>query len=195
MNARIALVAAVSALALAVPVAQAAPGDNIARLKVINISPDVDSDVPGLDVDDATTAEIGLTHFLTGNWAVDFGISYAKHDVTLGGGNAGSAKLVPVNLIAQYHFMPEGQWRPYVGAGVNYTHFDKVDIAGGTVGLEKDRFGPVIQAGLDVPVSNTAWSFNADVKKVWLSTDASGAASGNVDLDPWIFGVGVGYKF
>jgi outer membrane protein len=195
MKTRIALVAAVSALALAVPMAQAAQGDNIARLKLININPDVDSDVPGLDVDDATTAEIGLTHFLTENWAVDVGIAYAKHDVTLGGGDAGSVKLMPVNLLAQYHFMPEGQWRPYVGAGVNYTHFSSVDIANGSVGLEKDRFGPVIQAGLDVPISNTAWSFNADVKKVWLSTDASGAASGNVDLDPWIVGVGVGYKF
>jgi outer membrane protein len=195
MKARIAFVAAVSALALSAPIVHAAPGDNVARLKLININPDVDSDVPGLDVNDETTAEVGITHFITSNWAVDLGISYAKHDVTLGGGDAGSVKLMPVNLLAQYHFMPEGQWRPYVGAGVNYTHFSDVNIAGGAVGLEKDRFGPVIQAGLDVPINNTAWSFNADVKKVWLSTDASGAASGNVDLDPWIFGVGVGYKF
>ncbi len=188
------VVTAMSALIVATPMVHAAQGDNIARLKVINVNPDVDSDVPGLDVDDQTTAEIGLTHFLTPNWAVDFGISYGKHDVTLGGGDAGSAKLMPVNLTAQYHFMPEGAWRPYVGAGVNYTHFSDVNIAGGTVGLEKDRFGPVVQAGLDVPI-NEAWSFNADVKKVWLSSDASGAASGNVDIDPWIFGVGVGYKF
>ncbi|HEX4985337.1 MAG TPA: OmpW family outer membrane protein [Burkholderiales bacterium] len=195
MNKRIALAAAVSALALAAPIAHAAPGDNIARLKAVNINPDVDSDVPGLDVDDQTTAEIGLTHFFTSNLALDLGISYAKHDVSLGGGDAGSVKLMPVNLTAQYHFLPEGQWRPYVGAGVNYTHFSSVNIANGSVGLDKDRFGPVVQVGLDVPISNTAWSFNADVKKIWLSTDASGAASGNVDLDPWIFGVGVGYRF
>lgn len=194
MNKRLSLVAAMSALVLCAPALHAAPGENIARLKAINVNPDVDSDVPGLDVDDQTTAEIGLTHFFTSNWALDFGISYGKHDVTLGGGDAGSAKLMPVNLLAQYHFMPEGAWRPYLGAGVNYTHFSDVNIANGTVGLERDRFGPVIQAGLDVPIDN-AWSFNADVKKVWLSTDASGAANGNVDLDPWIFGVGVGYKF
>ena len=194
MNKSFSLIAAMSAFVLSAPMLHAAPGENVARLKVININPDVSSDVPGLDVNDETTAEIGLTHFVTSNWAVDFGISYAKHDVTLGGGDAGSVKLMPVNLLAQYHFMPEGTWRPYVGAGVNYTHFSDVNIAGGSVGLEKDRFGPVIQAGLDVPIDN-AWSFNADVKKVWLSTDASGAASGNVDIDPWIFGVGVGYKF
>jgi len=193
MNKSLTLVAAVSALALSAPLVHAAPGDNIARLKVININPDVDSDVPGLDVNDETTAEIGITHFFTSNWAIDLGISSAKQDVTLNGGG-GSAKLMPVNVLAQYHFMPEGAWRPYVGAGLNYTHISDVDIAGGSVNLEKDRFGPVIQAGLDVPI-NDAWSFNADAKKVWLSTDASGAASGNVDIDPWIFGVGVGYKF
>ncbi len=188
------MVAAVSALVLSAPVLHAAPGDNIARLKVININPDVDSDVAGFDVDDETTAEIGLTHFFTSNWAVDLGLSWAKNDVTLNG-NGGSVKLMPLNVLAQYHFLPDGQTvRPYVGAGLNYTHFSDVDIQGGAVGLEKDRFGPVIQAGFDVPIDD-AWSFNADVKKVWLSTDASGAASGNIDLDPWIFGVGVGYKF
>jgi outer membrane protein len=194
MNKSFTLAAAMSALILSAPVLHAAPGDNVARLKVINIHPDVDSDVGGLDVDDKTTAEIGITHFVTENWAVDLGISVAKHDVTLSGNGAGSTKLMPVNVLAQYHFQPEGTWRPYVGAGLNYTHFSDVDIQGGAVGLEKDRFGPVIQAGLDVPIDN-AWSFNADVKKVWLSTDASGAASGNVDIDPWVFGVGVGYKF
>jgi outer membrane protein len=195
MNKSISLIAAMSALVLSAPALHAAPGDNIARLKAINVNPDVDTTVPGLDVDDATTAEIGLTHFFTDNWALDFGIGYGKHDVTLGGGDAGSVKLMPVNLTAQYHFLPEGTWRPYVGVGLNYTHFTDVSIAGGSVNLDKDRFGPVIQVGLDVPISNTAWSFNADVKKVWLDTDASGAATGNVDLDPWIFGVGVGYKF
>jgi outer membrane protein len=195
MKTTIVLVMTASALALSAPLTRAAEGDNVARLKLININPDVGGDVSGLDVHDETTAEVGLTHFFAPNWAVDLGISYAKHDVSLGGGDAGSVKLMPVNLTAQYHFMPDGAFRPYVGAGLNYTHLSDVDIAGGTVGLEKDRFGPVIQAGLDWPIQNTAWSLNADVKKVWLSTDASGAASGSVDLDPWIFGVGVGYRF
>src|SRR5882724_10004356 len=194
MSKSLTLVTAMSALVLSAPVLHAAPGDNIARLKVINTHPDVDSDVAGLDVDDKTTAEIGITHFLTSNWALDLGLSLAKHDVTLNGNDAGSMKIMPVNLTAQYHFVPEGAWRPYVGACLNYTHFSDVNIQGGSVNLEKDRFGPVIQAGLDVPIGES-WSVNADVKKIWLSTDVSGAASGSMDLDPWIFGVGIGYKF
>jgi outer membrane protein len=194
MNKSLTLVTAMSALVLSAPVLHAAPGDNIARLKVINIDPDVGSNGAGLDVDDKTTAEIGITHFLTSNWALDLGVSFAKLDVKLNGSDSGSTKVLPINLLAQYHFMPEGTWRPYVGAGVNYTHFSDVNIQGGSVNLEKDRFGPVIQAGLDVPISES-WSVNADVKKIWLSTDVSGAASGSVDLDPWIFGLGIGYKF
>jgi outer membrane protein len=194
MNKSLTLVTAMSALVLSAPVLHAAPGDNIARLKVINIDPDVGSNGAGLDVDDKTTAEIGITHFLTSNWALDLGVSFAKLDVKLNGSDSGSTKVLPINLLAQYHFMPEGTWRPYVGAGVNYTHFSDVNIQGGSVNLEKDRFGPVVQVGLDVPISES-WSVNADVKKIWLSTDVSGAASGSVDLDPWIFGLGIGYKF
>ena len=194
MNKSLTLVTAMSALVLSAPVLHAAPGDNIARLKVINIDPDVGSNGAGLDVDDKTTAEIGITHFLTSNWALDLGVSFAKLDVKLNGNDSGSTKILPINLLAQYHFMPEGTWRPYVGAGVNYTHFSDVNIQGGSVNLEKDRFGPVVQVGLDVPISES-WSVNADVKKIWLSTDVSGAASGSVDLDPWIFGLGIGYKF
>jgi outer membrane protein len=42
------------------------------------------------------------------------------------------------------------------------------------------------------------WALNADVKKVYHNVDAKvngGAVTADVDLDPWIFGVGVGYRF
>jgi outer membrane protein len=39
---------------------------------------------------------------------------------------------------------------------------------------------------------------NLDVKKLWISTDVSinnGAINADVDINPWIVGVGVGYRF
>src|SRR5258707_14133841 len=105
MNKSLSLVTAMSALVLSAPVLHAAPGDNIARLKVINIHPDVNSDVAGLDIDDNTTAEIGITHFITSNLALDLGLSYAKLDVNLNGNDAGSTKIMPVNLTAHNHFI------------------------------------------------------------------------------------------
>jgi outer membrane protein W len=62
-----------SALVFSAPVLHAVPGDNVVRLKAININPDIDSDVAGLDIDDKTPAEIGITHFSTSNLAVDSG--------------------------------------------------------------------------------------------------------------------------
>ena len=54
-----------------------------------------------------------------------------------------------------------------------------------------------MQAGVDVPLGNNTYA-NFDVKKVFISTTAKFSPSGvkaNVDLDPWLIGVGVGYKF
>jgi len=190
------LAAALTALAIVgvAPSAQAAQGDLVVRLKAINIDPDASSDIAGLDVDDQATAEIGLTYFFRPQWAVDVGITTAKHDITLNGARIGDTQILPINVTAQYHFMPNGKIRPYVGAGLNYTRFSDVNILGGAVDLDSDSFGPVVQAGLDWALTDQ-WMVNFDVKKIWISTDASGAASGGVDVDPWVYGVGVGFKF
>jgi outer membrane protein len=194
MHKPLATTLAVLAIASVAWPAHAAQGDFVARLKAINIDPDASSDIPGLDVNDKATAEIGLTYFFRPQWAVDFGITTAKHDITLGGAEIGSTRILPINVTGQYHFIPDGKIRPYVGAGLNYTRFSDVDVLGGAVDLDKNSFGPVVQAGVDWAVTDRVM-VNFDVKKVWISTDASGAASGGVDVDPWVYGVGVGVKF
>jgi outer membrane protein len=193
---KIFLAAALGVLALAggVSAAQAAQGDLILRGNVINIDPDASSDIAGLDVDDQATAEIGLTYFFRPQWAVNIGITTAEHDITLNGAKIGSTQILPINITGQYHFMPSATLRPYVGAGLNYTRFSDVSILDGAVDLESDSFGPVLQAGVDWALSERLL-INFDVKKIWISTDASGAASGSVDVDPLVYGIGIGYKF
>jgi outer membrane protein len=190
------LAAALAALAIAglVAPAGAAQGDLVVRLRAINIDPDASSDIAGLDVDDKAAAEVGLTYFFRPQWAVDFGITTAEHDITLGGARIGSTRILPINITGQYHFMPGAKFRPYVGAGLNYTRFSDVEILGGAVDLDSDSFGPVVQAGVDWALSDKV-VINFDVKKMWIRTDASGAASGGVDVDPWVYGIGVGFKF
>ena len=64
----------------------------------------------------------------------------------------------------------------------------------------ENSFGYALQAGVDIAVSGP-WSVNFDVKKIWLDTDVKGTlASGtqvksDVDINPWVFGIGVGYRF
>jgi outer membrane protein len=190
----LAAVLAMLAIASVASPAQAAQGDLVVRLKAITIDPDASSDIAGLDVDDKATAELGLTYFLRPQWALDLGIATAKHDITLGGAEIGSTRILPINVTGQYHFMPDAKIRPYVGAGLNYTRFSNVNVLGGAVDLDRDSFGPVIQAGVDWAVTDKVM-INFDVKKLWISTDVSGAASGGVDIDPWVYGVGVGVKF
>jgi outer membrane protein len=174
--------------------ADAASGETVLRLKAIQVEPDVSGDIPNLDIDGATGGEIGFTGFLSDHWAIDLGVGTTKHDVLFNGADAGSVKLLPVNLLLQFHFAPNAGFRPYIGAGGNYTHFYDVDLVGGLVDVDKDRFGPVAQAGFDIPLGKTAL-LNVDVKKIWMDTDVNGLSNGNVNIDPWVYGVGIGFRF
>lgn len=42
--------------------------------------------------------------------------------------DVGTFKHLPPTLLAQHHF-PLNGFKPYVGAGVNYTRFSSVDLA------------------------------------------------------------------
>jgi outer membrane protein len=65
-------------------------------------------------------------------------------------------------------------------------------------GLDLENgWGWALQAGVDIHLRDR-WYLNVDVKKIWLDTEASvsgGAITADVDIDPLIVGVGVGYKF
>jgi outer membrane protein len=186
------IVAAGALVASASTAFAVAPGESILRLRAIQVEPDV-SGVNGVDVDGNTGGEIGATGFLSEHWALDLGIGTSKHDVTRNGADAGSVKLMPVNLTLQYHFLPDAGFRPYIGAGGNYTRFYEVRLNGGA-DVDRDRFGPVAQVGFDIPLGANVL-LNLDVKKVWLKTDLSGPGGGELKLDPWVYGVGVGFRF
>ncbi len=44
----------------------------------------------------------------------------------LNGAKIGTLKHLPPTLLAQYHFTNLGAFKPYVGAGINYTRFSSV---------------------------------------------------------------------
>lgn len=98
----------------------------------------------------------------------------------------------------QYHFTPKQAFSPYVGAGLNYSLFYGEKAGTGFSDLNIDpSVGVAAQAGFDYWM-NDHWGLNMDVKKLWLNVDASlnnGAVKADVDLDPWIVGAGVSYRF
>jgi outer membrane protein len=155
-----------------------------------------DSTGLGLSVNDKWLPEADVTYFINRNVAAELVLTVPqKHTLSSFGARIGSLRHLPPTLTVQYHFMPDGAVRPYVGAGLNYTRFSSVSLPVG-VSIERSSFGGALQAGLDVPVAKS-WSVNFDVKKVWIRTDvsAAGARIGTFKVDPLLVGVGVGYRF
>lgn len=179
-------------------------GDFMVRARVIGMLPDESADVTVLggsvNVDNDWVPEIDFTYFVTDNIALELIAATTKHDVTHSSGlGLGEVNLLPPTLTLQYHLMPKERLSPYVGAGVNYTIFYNEDAPGGAVtSIDYDNaFGFALQAGVDYAVADN-WYLNVDVKKIFLSTDVSingGAITADVDLDPWVVGFGVGYRF
>lgn len=206
---------------VSVEVLAAEAGDLIIRGRVINISPDVDSDdalgagsnTP-VDVDSATTIEVDFTYMLNQNVGFELILATAKHDISGDGnlsalGGIGETGVLPPTLTAQYHFSPTASMRPYAGVGVNYTLFYDEDttssltngLGAGKTDLDLDSsLGMALQAGVDIDVSN-GWFFNADVKYIQIETEATVKADGatatkfDVAIDPWVFGIGFGKVF
>jgi outer membrane protein len=151
-----------------------------------------------IDVSDKTLPEVDISYFFTRHVAAELILAVPqKHNVYIDGlGKVGSFKHLPPTLTLQYHFMPQSTISPYVGAGVNYTVFSKERILDGAARLESDSIGLALQAGLDFKL-NKHWSINFDVKKAQLRSDVlvGDAKVSRVKVDPYLIGVGVGYRF
>ncbi|MDY0013375.1 MAG: OmpW family outer membrane protein [Rhodocyclaceae bacterium] len=186
--------------------AQSAPeGDWLVRLRAVQIDTANESSGGGplalpsdaVHVSNKTIPELDISYFFTKNIAAELILTYPqKHDIKLEGvGKLGSLHELPPSLLLQYHFLPEGTVRPYMGVGVNYTRFSKVDL--GPLEVDKDSFGLALQVGVDVKLADKLF-LNMDVKKVKMGTDVSVSGVGKittVHVDPWLFGIGVGYRF
>jgi len=194
--------AIVSVLGIAVmPAVQAQDaGDWIWRVGVHNVRPKSDNhDV--VNVDAGASLTFNATYFLAPNSGVELlaAMPFA-HDINLnGGGKVAETKHLPPTLSLQYHFNPDGAWRPYVGAGLNYTLFFDEKTVGALQGsdLELDpSWGLAAQAGLDVDLGSD-WFVNADARWFDIDTDAklNGTDLGTVEIDPYAFGLSIGRRF
>ena len=176
----------------------------LVRARAVHINPADKSDPVGgigaadtIHVSEKTIPEVDISYFFTPNWAAELVLTYPqKHDVTLSGSNIGSFKHLPPTLTVQYHFTPAAPVSPYVGAGVNYTRISSVDLLSGAGQLDNSSVGLALQAGVDFKLDKN-WSLNLDVKKVQIRSDVSvfGTQVSTLKIDPWLVGVGVGYRF
>jgi outer membrane protein len=195
--------AAAAALAPVSAMAQSADGPWMVRVRAVNLDP-ANKDDTGLDlsINSKVLPEVDISYFFTPNIAAELILTYPqKQDIRSGSTNIGSLKHLPPTLTLQYHFLPEGTIRPYLGAGVNYTLFSKVDFvpavnAALQPSIESSSFGLALQAGVDFKIDKNLY-LNLDIKKVQIRTDVSsfGAKVGTFKVDPVLVGIGLGWRF
>jgi len=232
----LALLAATGISAVATPVMAYEAGDWLVRGRIVNVNPNDDSgrlytDVlspgsyasigKGIATNSDTIPELDITYMITPNWGVELILGYSEHTVKAhksadatarslgltGSSNVIDTKVLPPTLLLQYHFAPNSNIRPYVGAGINYTYFfdekvpsnSLVAASGDDIQLDSS-WGFAVQAGLDVAI-NDDWFFNADVKYIDMKTQGhfddtqAGRLRVNTDLNPFVYGVGIGRRF
>ncbi|RMN25964.1 Outer membrane protein W [Pseudomonas cannabina] len=163
--------------------------------------------------------QLGLTfaYMLTNHVGIELlAATPFNHTVSVKGlgpgldGKLADVKHLPPTLSLQYYPMePSSRFQPYAGVGINYTTFFDNDLTSdrknqGFSNLKlKDSVGLAAQLGMDYMITDKVL-VNASVWYVDIDTQATvdgpsalavGRTKVDVDIDPWVYMVGVGYKF
>lgn len=184
------------------------------RLRGVGVIPNEEANIGiiggDVNISNSFIPELDFTYFFTEHFAAELILGTTKHDVqavetAAGDVDLGSVWLLPPTLTAQYHFYASKNkvFKPYIGAGVNYTLFYNVE-SGAVADVEYDNaVGFAAQLGFDLMIDDTFF-VNVDAKRLFLKTDVTVDASNlapdlsipaEVDINPWLLGIGFGMKF
>ncbi len=187
-------------------------GDFVARVGWAHLAPNDDADdfsgAPGttVSVDDSDTLGVSFTYMFTDNLGVGvLGVWPFTVDVKgdkgalAGAGKVADTKALPPTVTLQYHFDSGSALQPYAGVGINYTYFWDESTNGALNGTNlelDDSWGLAGELGVDYDLGNDLL-LSAQVWYVQITTEAKSSAAGkaDIDVDPWVFMLGVGKKF
>jgi len=165
-----------------------------------------------------TQLGLNFAYMLDSHWGIELlAASPFEHDVKLKGtalgaanGKLGSLKHLPPTLsIVYYPLDAKSAFQPYVGGGINYTYIydehvgSQAQSAGFSNFKAENSWGMAWQVGADYMLTDNIM-INAQVRYIDIDTRATvennSIAPGtrarvDVDVDPFIYMVGLGYKF
>ncbi|MBN7797841.1 OmpW/AlkL family protein [Parahaliea mediterranea] len=172
--------------------------------------------LPGIGIDNDTQLGITATWMFSDRFGVELlAATPFEHDFTVKGLgiDGGSLTHLPPTLSLQWY--PRGGqsgWQPYVGIGVNYTYIYDEEVSGelktalsAVLGASRadlsldNSFGPAAQVGVDIPLGDNlglnlgVWYLDIDTTAT-ISTDV-GRVKFDVDVDPWVYNVGLAWRF
>tara|TARA_R110002072_G_scaffold288917_1_gene455450 strand:+ start:127135 stop:127653 length:519 start_codon:yes stop_codon:yes gene_type:complete len=158
-----------------------------------------------IKINSESVPEIDFTYFLTDKIAFELIAATATHKVSTYNSasntnhDLGDVSLLPPTLLVQYHHT-FGKFKPYVGVGLNYTFFYGED-PGSHKGISyENSFGWAAQLGGDYELDN-GFYLNFDLKRISISSDvkvdlyAGSSITADVDINPFVAGLGIGHRF
>ncbi len=228
--------ASLSTLILSAAVASSAmayeAGDIIVRAGVTTVDPQETIDPIALDgttlslsggtsslgLDSSTQLGLTATYMYDSNWGIELlAATPFEHTASATGelvavGNVVDTKQLPPTLSAVYYFDTSDSFKPYFGAGINYTVFFDEDVSAGAdsafsgLGLTgadasiDNSLGLAIQLGTDYQLSEQ-WLINASIRWIDIDTEATitfdngSKVTTDIEVDPFVYTLAIGYKF
>ncbi|WP_438463797.1 OmpW family outer membrane protein [Marinomonas sp. PE14-40] len=193
-------------LALASPMVIAhEEGDFFMRGGLASVMPNESSDnvlnTGELELTNDMQVGLTFTYMMTDNVGIELlAATPFTHDVSTNGlGKIAEVSHLPPTLMGQYYFgEADSKYRPYLGAGLNYTTFFEEKGFGQLNNTEvelDDSFGLAVQAGIDVEV-NEDWFFNASLWYMDIDTEVkTSVGTFDAEIDPYVVMIGMGYTF
>lgn len=217
------------ALAIAAPMAHAhQAGDIIVRAGAVTVAPNETSSGIKVDgnganlggkatLDSNTQLGLNFAYMLTDHVGIELlaatpfshsvGIKGSPAGVDALNGKLGDIKHLPPTLSVVYYPLDSSSaFKPYIGAGINYTWFFDESVASsaeakGFNGLSlSNSWGWAAQVGMDYMLTENLM-LNAQVRYIDIETtgytnlNGVGRLKVDVDVDPMVYMVGLGYKF
>lgn len=217
------------ALAIAAPLAHAhKAGDIIVRAGAVTVDPREESSsiwVGALDtavagtkatLDSNTQLGLNFAYMLTDKVGIELlAATPFSHSVGVAGmpapydglnGKLADIKHLPPTISAVYYPLAgNSAFKPYIGAGINYTWFFDEELtssaeAKGFDGMRlENSWGLAFQVGADYMLSDNLM-INAQVRYIDIDTTGTTSFGGehvkvDVDVDPMVYMVGLGYSF
>lgn len=190
------------------------PHESSSDIWVGALSTDVAGTKATLDSD--TQLGLNFAYMLTNNIGIELlAATPFSHNVGVKGmpggfsglnGKLGELKHLPPTLSVVYYPLDgSSAFQPYVGAGINYTWFFDTKLSSdaedkGFSGLDmKDSWGLAAQVGMDYMLTDNIM-INAQLRYIDIDTTGTTNYGGkkvkvDVDVDPLVYMVGIGYKF
>ncbi len=171
----------------------------VVRLRTLYVMPTEDfhnSLSPNkLEITNNVTGELDLEYYFTKYISAELIAGVTRHEILVNGDLKGSTWLLPPSITVKYHPIPSATISPYIGGGIELTFPFSPKMSGHPDFSVDQSVGWAAQAGVDILIKDNLY-FNLDYK--FLDADTKFRLDGQkyrVDLNPHVFGIGVGYRF